>query len=212
MLSDSIVTILTPAATIDLTTLDRAKLELGVTNNASDNLIASWIHEVSSRIASACGRTFGLERLQETFDPSGPHHWEHHYQGRSEVLRLSRWPVTEIESITVNGDLLDATEYADETQTGLVYRVTERWRGQIVVIYSAGYELVTDLPYDIEQACLLLLRYRQSASSRDPLLRSKTIQDVGQWSYFGGVTSNQTGSLPSDVDDILQSYKVPNLA
>ncbi len=216
MLSDSIVTILTPAATIDLTTLTRAKEELGVTSSVSDGTIASWIHEVSSQIASACGRTFGLERLQETFDPSGPHHWQHHYQGRSEVLRLSRWPVTEIESITVNGVLLDPSEYMVDYTNGLIFRVTERWRGQTVAIFKAGYELITDLPYDVEAAALRLLHYHQASSGssgRDPFLRSKTIQDVGQWAYFDRTQmSGKSGGLPSDVADLLQPYMVPNLA
>ncbi len=216
MLSDTILTVLTPAVTIDLTTLERAKAELGITNNASDSLVTAWIHEVSSQISSACGRVFGLERLSETFDPSGPHHWQHHFQGRSEVLRLARWPITAVDSVTINGVILDPSEYMVDYTNGLIFRVTERWFGQIVVIYSAGYELITDLPYDIERAALLMLNYRQASSGssgRDPFLRSKSIQDVGQWQYFDrSQTSGVAGGLPTEVANMLQPYMVPNLA
>jgi len=208
--SASILTVLTAAATIDLTTLARAKQELGVTTNATDDLIGAWIHETSARIASACNRPFGLERLQEAFDPSGPHHWR---QQSSPVLRLSRWPVVSIESISIDGVLLDPTGYQVDFATGLIYRVTERWHGQIVVIYSAGYELVADLPYDIEAACLQLLRYRQSSASRDPMERSRNIPDVMDVTYWvGPVPGGLTGNLPTYVAAMLQPYTSPNVA
>jgi hypothetical protein len=64
---NQIVTIITPADSTALTTLERLKLELGITSDINDDLLLARINSVSSLIARRCFPAFGLQTVIETF-------------------------------------------------------------------------------------------------------------------------------------------------
>src|ERR1044072_8974070 len=166
------------ADTIDLTTLDTAKSELGITDTSQDAKITRWIHEVSGQIGARINRVLGGETVKETFDIG--------FCGAFAGLTLSRNPVAMIDSITSADAALSTSDYRMDVGKGILYRTYGLWSGRVVVQYQAGFVLLSELPYDLERACLLLLRYRQSAGSRDPMLKSEEIPNVYSASYWVG--------------------------
>jgi hypothetical protein len=72
----------------------------------------------------------------------------------TDELVLSRWPVTAVASVTVDGELLAADEY-DWTADGLLRRVRGCWAtcSRIVVAFTAGYATI---PKGVVGMCLEL--------------------------------------------------------
>src|SRR3954467_10008284 len=149
------------AATQDLTVLATAKDELGIAqaDTSHDAQLARWIHEASSLINSQVNRVLGREKVRETFETG----WVGHVGG----LPLSRYPVAIIDSVTSDGSLTPTNNYRLDMNKGLLYRNFGRWAGEVIVTYQAGYQLLGELPYDLERACLQLMRYRQTSALRD---------------------------------------------
>lgn len=73
---------------------------------------------------------------------------------------------------------------------------------KIVVTYSAGYDLPTDAPEALQQACIQLVKSYYMASDRDPMVRSESVEDVSASSYFG-----TSGHLPPDVAGLLKQFR-----
>lgn len=195
----SMLEIIEVADTLDLTTLETAKAELGITDNSQDDKLTRWIHEVSGQINARINRVLGRETVKETFDIG--------WQGSLDPLPLQRWPVAFIDSVTAATVLLGTTEYTFDKASGLLYRKYGRWVGETVVQYQAGYQLLGELPYDLERACLLLLKYRQAAGSRDPMIRSESVPGVYDVTYWVGNVPGSDASMPPDVADLLAPYK-----
>ena len=215
----SILTVLTRADDYDLTTLDTLKEELGITDNSQDKKLSRWITESSAMIGDFLNRVLALEEVEEVFrqelyapTPS----WD-------TALPLSRFPVTQIESITSSdGTLLDPSAYVLDADPGLLYRAVDApwwdycgyWGAGITVRYWAGYELVEGLPRAIEAACLTTLRYRSSSTTssgkaRDPNIRMERVYDLQEIQYFdrtASVNANDYG-LPSEVTAMLRPYR-----
>ena len=204
----SIVTVVTAAPTKDLTVLDRVKSELGLTDGSNDSLLVDLIHEESEKFADLVNRTLASETVIEEFD--GRHLM------RPGVLALTRYPVTAIASVTENDDptALDTSLYEVDAAAGLLSRFNDSgnlytWTARkIVVAYTGGYTLLDTLPRQIETAVLALIRGRWFARSRDPSIKSRTIVDVGSWTYaVGPVPGSAGGSLPLEVQDAVDTYR-----
>ncbi len=78
----------------------------------------------------------------------------------------------------------------------------------LTIIYPAGYD---PIPGDIQEAALLLIKMRYFGKTRDPLLRSDTV-DVLSESFFGGSGPGSSSDLPVDVAGLLDRYRVPVIA
>lgn len=206
-LPSSIVTVTTAANSNDLTTKAKVKSELGITTTDEDVNIATWITQASAAVAVNCRRTFGLETLSEQFRLSS------YINGR---LQLSRFPVSTITSVTENDTLLTATDdYEFDAESGLVTRlsgdVPARWPwGKIVVVYSAGYDLLDALPHPIERAVILLVKHYRSGATRDPMLKAEQtnvpgVLDERQEFWVGGIGGQ--GGLPTEVSDLIAPYR-----
>lgn len=102
--------------------------------------------------------------------------------------------------------------------SGLLYKTSggfrTRWAASLVrVVYDAGYVMPSavsgrNLPLDIEDACILLVRRKidQLRESENPRLKSEAITGIGSWTFdIASVTWE--GGLPSDVRAILDRYK-----
>lgn len=173
------IELITAASSADLTVLANAKAELLVTGTDQDTRIAALITQASGICASYCMRPegFGLATWRETLRLSMSR----------EAIILARDLAPAITSVVVDGVTLAAADY--ELDGSLLHRLTDDrltyWApGKVVVTYTAGFALLTDLPQEIERACLLTLQSLWAAPGRNPLVRSETAQDVGSVSYL----------------------------
>jgi hypothetical protein len=196
------LTIVTPAASEHLTTLARAKTELGITGSSDDNKILDFISEASSLIAEYCGRDgFGRASYEQT----------ERLACAVNFIVLDRDIGVEITQITAAGTVLTTDDY--ELDGTLLYRLTDDERvawetGKIVIEYDAGYDLLDSMPFAIERACLDLVVNLYRASGRDGSVRMDSVEGVGSVAYFD-VRSN-AGVMPLSADRItaLDRYKL----
>ncbi len=189
-----------------LAKLDDLKRWLNISDTNDDALLTQLLEGVSGRFAQACNRT--LERAELT---------EYH-DGGAGVVHLLAYPIESITSIkeTLDGDfdsaevLTEHTDYEQDTNSGLVYRLYGNWLDGIrtvQVIYTGGY-LPPDqipsgnqvvVPKDIQFAVLEQCRFLWQR--KDELgLRSVGIGG-GSWSLVV-----DKAWLPSVVD-VIKRYK-----
>lgn len=200
------LTIIEAAAETKLTTIAAARAELQVSSGADDAYLATLIDQASDAVRSWCKRVFAVETVRESIYPDKP--------GKS--LMLSRWPVVVITAVTINGVAEDVANVEAE-DSGHLFRLdasgcrTSWPSGRIVVEYSAGYVLPgrpgRTLPNDIERAALSLVKGNWFARTRDPMIRSETVEGAGSTDYFSGTVSR----LPPDVESLLSPYRNVNL-
>jgi hypothetical protein len=195
----------TAATTKDLTRLATVKAELSIADavTTQDSWLTDAIRQASDGIGAYCRRREGLgrETVEETFRTGG------HESAAS--LILSRDIEPSITSVVEDGETLLATEYLLE---GALLRRLEddrvvAWNAaKIVVVYQAGFTLLSGLPYDVERCCIDLVVRAYNARGRDPGLRSERILDViaQSWDTPGG--DGFKGGLPRDVADRLDPY------
>jgi hypothetical protein len=202
------LTINTPASSYDLTTLAIAREELNISDDQSDGMLRRWISETSILLATACNRTFGLETVSETF------------RGRRGAVRLSRYPVTALASVTDTGNTDITADFVLDADVGLLRRAglpndwferdldwgwAQGWPGfDLTVHYSGGYALPDSVPLPLQQACLTMLKHRWAARTRDPSLRQIDIPGVVSKSFW---VSSNAGGLPPEVQELLGAYQ-----
>lgn len=221
----SIITVIEDAETTSLTTLERVKLELGINDNATDDLLAIKISEASSDIAVRCAPTLRRETVTQTFYPEG-------WGGECALaLRLRDYPVVgiidrtvqeeidevltdvEIKGVVVDGVGLEAAEYRVVPENGLLYRVTGRWNWcqSIAVTYEGGYLLPgqegRNLPPSIESACVELVAGYWAARGRDPLVKAEEAPQVYRYEYWVGAVG-EAGDLPPGVMTKIAPYLI----
>lgn len=178
---NSILTVTTAADTYDLTKVATVKAELGILDRSEDENLARWISQASGAIADHCRRVFAQETVTEVFRP-----------GRClEDLVLARYPVSAVASVVEDGVTLATTDYEISAASGILTRLYNdqpcTWTARkITVVYTAGYASIADLPDAIERACVTLVRQYRHATDRDPMVRSESVENLGDVSYFSG--------------------------
>jgi hypothetical protein len=185
----------------DLTLLASVKAEMGITDRASDELIARYITQASDIVAKYCNRVFAIETVTDTF----------RVRSGAQGLTLSRYPVTEIVSIVEGSTTLTADLYEIDLECGILERLQSdciiRWpAGKTVVTYKSGFTLPNGLPDGIERATVLLVKQYLNAGDRDPTVRSETVEGAGSTDYF----SNAGLDLPTEVEGLLKPHVKPN--
>ena len=167
--------------TYALTTRDRIKDILGITNNDQDDLISAFIYVVTDYIEKRCGRRFQqATHTQEIYDG------ETVTKAVREHLMLKNAPVTEgsISSFqfdngtpsTPNWVDFGADDFKLDPDLGVIYMDTNLPEGKrnIRVTYEGGYafdftnslEDTHELPLDITGACerMVVNLYKRRAS------------------------------------------------
>jgi hypothetical protein len=205
----SITTVITKAVSRDLTTLDTAKEELGITGTSYDARLKRWIREESAAVETFCGRKLVNETLQQVFTGDQVGH-------RTDLI-LALYPVTEVVSVTWNNEVLTPDQWQLDGDAGLLRRYSQvddcwvPWFGPpdqywylgygypntITVQYTGGYTLGDDLPPDIEAAVLMQLGYRKTAGQRDQTIKSETVPNVLSTTYFYGNPGDNAAILPA---------------
>lgn len=200
----SILNIPTPATVRNLTTLERVKAELSITDNTSDVLLRAKIREASSDI-NARAWADPLETLAETF-------WN---VGCEEYLILRRRPNVTITSVTV--DDVATTYYRLDPETGQLYCLDANGHAvhwncckSIVAVYAAGYimpgQTGANLEPALEAAAIELLQSYWASRGRDPLIRSEDVPGLGSVTYWVGAVG-ESGELPPSVESRIAPFR-----
>jgi hypothetical protein len=128
-------------------------------------------------------------------------------------------------SVTQDDQTLAATSYEFEAETGLLWRLTDtdgdpasaasqarvHWSGTtITVVYRGGYDVPRKTPYQLEQACVTLISYREEARKRDRNQRGRTIPGVIEEQWWNGNPGE--GGMPPDVADLIKDFRDYNAA
>lgn len=188
-MSYSTVSVTTPASSQDLASLASVKTELQITAATDDVWLQEKITEASLVIAAYCGRSFGQETITQTF----------RLDDQPLALQLARFPVTSLTSVTEDGDLLTSDLYEAQVNSGLLRRLSVdspvAWTAsKVTVVYQAGFSLPAAAPAALRDACLMMVKARRAARTRDPLIKSEENPDVYKLEYWvGGVSDG--GSL-----------------
>lgn len=189
----------TAALSTSLTTLQAVKDELQITDTSEDDYLTRQIALASAAVCSYLGIvmaddgtvTLGRETLIQTFTPptSGP------------VLSMLRRPIVSVTSLSEDGSTIEAEKYSFDY--GNIKRIGASWsRVEYVVEYVAGWLLPEDsgrnLPVEIEDAAISLIKASRFSRSRDPLLRSENIL-TGLYSYTLFDPREGNSPLPPEV-------------
>lgn len=201
------LTVVSPAASMALTTLEAVKAALSIAGGDDDTFLSDLIDQASAAAAAYCNRVFGLETVAETF----------RIDRATDLLVLSRWPVASVVSIVAGGAWLAADGWEVDADNGDLYRLgvgdqRKVWPiGKTVVTYSAGYVLPgaegRDLPADIEAAVIALVRLGYARRGADPLLKSVGLGDA-RMDYYSAPLGAE-GGLPAEVAGMLDRHRAP---
>lgn len=200
--------VVTAAGSRDLTLKAKVKTELNIDVTTWDDQIDDHIHRASAAIARFCQREFPSERLEDKFrTPASTY--------GAGKLWLSRAPVTTIHSVVEDGATLTADDYELASDSGELWRLDgsgnrRAWAGGalVVVEHTAGFALLSALPYEIEAACIQQVKASYRAAPRDPTLRSRSMPDVmeEQYNVAGGTGIGASGLL-LDVEGALLPWR-----
>lgn len=219
------ITVSVPAATTALTTLATFKEEMKIASNDEDGWVLKQIEGISRFVVSYLGvvmatngtATLGRETLVETIrhEHARGRPWHLRSGIRRSALLLARSPVTSVVSVVQGGTTFDPEDYEVDGAAGLLMRVSGdiswSWHAttRIIVTYVAGWLLPADanrdLPADIEDAVIALLKASWFARRRDPALVSESIPGIRE--YRIGTTWHGADALPSDVAMRLDRYR-----
>lgn len=214
--------VLMPAATNDLTSLEAVRRDLGIADDdtSQDERLSDLIATASDLLAQHLNRDgLGRETLEQTARPrsTGP-------------IILARDLNPRIESVTLDGAALDPGAY--HLDGSLLHRVHlgngaggvwahngfavvspfagGGWCGRHVVIrYTAGFELLGELPRAIEQACRDLIYSLHASVGRDQsrIVRSETVEGIGSVTYATSVAATGGGGVLPIAPDRLMALE-----
>lgn len=199
------ITSVTTAATVrNLTTLERVKLELGITDNASDALLLAKIREATSDI-NARAWADPMETLTQTF-------WNVDCE---EYLILRRRPNVAITSVTV--DDVATTYHRLDAETGQIYCLDAsgyptHWMSckSIIAVYAAGYIMPgqsgANLEPALEAAAIELMQSYWLSRGRDATIKAEDVPGLGSVQYWVGAIG-ESGELPPSVEAKIAPFR-----
>ena len=198
-----------------LTSLQTVKDELGIGagDNSVDAKLERLVGVASNAIEKFCNRKFA--RQTETNARVAGY--------GTPRLTLDRTPIVSITSISLDNETVDPSEYyVEDADIGWVHRQDSSWewtqpaggeRGYVpeerryLVTYVGGYYLpwdeahTRDLPYEIEEACLIAVVSRFRASGKHANAQAET-QESGGTPWFDM-------TLPVSARQLLEPYRRP---
>jgi hypothetical protein len=192
-----LTTVVTPAESYDLVSLENLKLDLGIVTDADDDYLQRAISRASAAVSAYCNRVFVVESVQDVFVCSG-----------SESLVAGRFPIIS-DTLEIGGDTYEeGGAYRLDARRGIVELASGIWPSALTITYDAGFD---PIPLDLQAAVSDMVKALQFNRSRDPQLRSENILS-GLYAY----TLFDPGALPAgtprQVSAILDHYRIPVLA
>lgn len=202
------LSVTTAALTTDLTILETVKTELQITDTSEDDYLTRQIAVASAAICTYLSVvmaddgtvTLGRETLVQTFTPSS-------YNG---FLVMARRPIVSVTSVEEDGSAIDASEYSFDF--GRIKRLgSSSWTNvEYAVEYTAGWLLPGDsgrnLPVEIEDAAIALIKANRFSRSRDPLLKSENILE-GLYGYSLFDPRDGSAGLPPEVSSKIDRFR-----
>lgn len=205
------LTVTTPATDYTLLTIQEMRAAAGIIGATQDPDLNAHEAKVADSIAAYCNLaiagssrpTLKQETLTETFRLV-----------RAPVLILSRRHAIEVISVTVDGALIDASEYEVQPESGLLYRLSDDrpidWCAtKVTVVYKAGFSTV---PADLKMAATNFFRTSWLEKSRDPAVKSEEIDIPGvmnsrQDFWVGALPGQPEGPVPDTVAGQLVRFR-----
>lgn len=197
---ERITTITSAASSYDLTTLSLVKGELGLTTAIYDETLALYISAESAKIAAYCNRVFPEETVSDVFRLSDSYSYG--------SLRLSRFPVGTITSVTCDDETLTASDYTLNGQSGILFNLCDDniiipWNYEkVTVVYKGGYATI---PAAVADACVQMCVRRFLARGQDSAIQSEEISGVASVRYFDRMS--KVDGFPSDIESLLAPYR-----
>jgi hypothetical protein len=215
------ITVTVPATVKRLSTVARAKAEVGLTDTSQDVLLGLLLDEASDAIAAYTHRVWGRETVIETLPGSG-----------RRLLGLSRTPLISISSLTEDG--VAVTDYTIEDarvgalardngwwpalaggwdaaaySSGYILPGVQRWR--YAITYQAGFilpeEATPTLPGGVERACLETVKdWYAARSGRDPALVAVSM-GTERVQYAAPGATTEIGALPPVALSLLEPWR-----
>lgn len=215
------VTVTSAAPTNKLTTLELVKRELAITSNTDDKLIWDYIQQASDFITQYTGRKFARENITETLAARG-----------SPSLVLERTPVVSITSVALKtstaSSTISSTKYdIQDSDAGVIFK-EDGWTATTLyildiertptrfgkldwtIIYVSGYitpgstQGDRTLPYDVERACVDIVKSWYLRRSFDPNVKSQRTGDASETLFE---SQQGTVGIPPSSLSVLDRWK-----
>jgi hypothetical protein len=220
-------TVLLASDSFALTTVANVRSDLGETDiSLTDDFLSRLVAQCSKAAERRIGRVLALQGYRDTIKTC-PYESSFTF----DCLRTSRFPLISVSKVTVDGtDLTADTDFELDVPQSRLWRLDSSanriaWcASSIVVEYLAGYALpeqtepaeedgggvntLEDNAADLEDAVIRMVKARLLARDRDPYLRAEEVVGVASAQYWVA-TGDESGNLPPDVAEILDSYRVP---
>lgn len=200
------LTVVTPAATVALTTLDAVKPGLDV-GDGDDAALTDLIGQASAAIVTYTGRTFGREVVQEVVRLHRP----------VTGIVLERAPVVSVSAVMEGAATLSTTDYEADLKAGIVRRLSSSGcyrtfdAGTVTVSYTAGWLLPgedgRDLPADIEGAAVALVRHLWNERGAWRGLQSVALGSSNI--TYRNPASGVDGGMPGEIASALDRWQLP---
>lgn len=183
-----------PAESLDLVSIDDAKIVLGIDpdDTTQDAQIEAAIHAISARICRYCDRQFVKQGYRDE------------YRNLSldwvEPLRCWQFPLVvdgtgaAVLAVSSNGSPIAAESYEANPDNGALFLWDGCWCGAVTLDYTAGFD---PIPPELQSAALSWLIYQWSAieaSRRDPTIRSETVSDAMTITYASASSASGAGA------------------
>lgn len=201
-----------PASDLQLLTIYEMRAAAGIVGATQDPDLQAHGLKVAAAISAECAIAVGAgaeptlkqETLTETFRAVD-----------APVIVLSRRHNIDIASVTMNGTVLDETEYEVDPEGGLLYRLCNdtpvRWCARKVdVVYDAGFATV---PSDLKMAAIDFFRLSWLEKDRDPSVKTEEVEIPGvervKTDYWVGSIPGEAseGAVPDVVAGQLRRYR-----
>ena len=214
MTPKTISTVVTPAASYDLTTLDVIKDELSISDGSKDTTLRRYLSWASAALSQACNRIFPVETVTDEVWPERST-WS--LPSAMEIFQLSRWPLVSgsVSSVTENGVVLvDGTDFRIDYARGQLIRLDingalRHWAAlPLAATFGGGFSTI---PGDLADAVTRMTRNRFRSTGRDSYLMSENIPGIRDARWWIA-TGNEAGNVPPDVEDLIENYRVPVIA
>lgn len=196
-------TVVTAATSTEMTTVATVRRELGdAAASTADEDLRRWIQQHSAAAVRYINRKIAKETVLDVFRADWPRSNGSGVQKPVDVLMLSRWPVVSITSLVEDGTTLTADDYEVVEDTGELWRLDDDARvcwanSKISVTYQAGWEMVDELPADLERAVIEMVKGSFFSSARDPYLKQENVPGVLEQSFAIGSAGDNSAIAPA---------------
>jgi len=220
MIYRSLITVLEPAESYDLVTLEQIKAYYNiplVTDDPNDARLQTLISLQSKIISDYCDRVFAKEKVSEIIYTA-----ETQAGATTIPVRLHRWPVTNLISVDSDGGLLaeGTGGYRLDAKSGVLHgRLVAN---ELTVTYEAGYDLPMFAPGPLSMAVIDMVRQSYFYGSRDPMIQSVNDNTAGSVRFFPppGISSGRGGGggqskgspLSATATALVAPYRRPGVA